>query len=187
MIHPDSGYIVSVRQKFSLPLPDNGGIGSVHADAAVIVPQHPSDSVRLHKKQRQTVLPQISPAPSPLSVIVVRQKGAAVYSAQNGLKCHPVQIAVPVPIPRLKADVYFSAPFPPYLLQSRVHGALAAKVSDQGLPAVLCALRPGDTHVNTVRSLLPRSQYPLREKQSPHGLPARICSSRATPDLFRRT
>ena len=90
MIHPYTGDSISVRLKFSHVLSDNRGIGSIHAHSGKIRYEQIPHACRVHQKQCQAILPQISPAPAAFSVIMMWQKRASVDSPQFRLKIHPV-------------------------------------------------------------------------------------------------
>ena len=81
VIHPDAGNAVTVGNKTAVFAADNGRVGSVDADAAVICGNHLADALRLHEKQGKAVLPQIAPAASAAPVIVVGQEGTAEQTA----------------------------------------------------------------------------------------------------------
>ena len=74
MIHPDTGNAVSVCDKIAVTVTDDCGIGSVNADTAVIFSNHGSDILWIHQQKRKAVLPQITPASTSASIIVVRQE-----------------------------------------------------------------------------------------------------------------
>ncbi len=57
VIHPDAGNAVAVRDKIPVSVPDNGGVGAVDTDPAVVCFYHLPHILRLHQKQRQAVLP----------------------------------------------------------------------------------------------------------------------------------
>ena len=118
MIHPHTGNMIPVRNKLPLRISDNCGIGSVHPDTAVIVDDHLPDCGRVHEKQCQTILPQIPPATSSFSVIMIRQERTAVNSPQNWLERNPLKIIVCIRITRFKCDVYFLCPVPFYFIIS---------------------------------------------------------------------
>ena len=74
MVHPHSSNSISVGYKIAKSFTNNGCIGSIHADTTKIGNYHLAHIVWLHEKKGQTVLPQVSPASSTTSIIVVRQK-----------------------------------------------------------------------------------------------------------------
>ena len=51
MIHPDAGNAVSVRKEITVPVSDDGSIGSIDSDAAVIFDNHFADILGIHQKQ----------------------------------------------------------------------------------------------------------------------------------------
>ena len=110
VIHPHARNLIAIGDKGSLLASDNGRIGSVDADTLKIIEKHLAHTVRIHQKKCQTVLPEISPASSSLSVIMVRQKGTAIDPAQDRLKADPLHIAVKLAVFRVVGYVYFLFP-----------------------------------------------------------------------------
>ena len=51
VIHPDAGDAVAIRDKISASVPDNGGVGAVDSDTAVVCLDHLSDVLRFHQEQ----------------------------------------------------------------------------------------------------------------------------------------
>ena len=74
MIHPDSGNIVSISNKFSRFASNDSCISSIYSDTAIVVYYHTAYISWFHDKKSKTILPQISPASSAFAIIVMRQK-----------------------------------------------------------------------------------------------------------------
>lgn len=105
MVHPDTGDIVAVSYKFALLFADDGRIRTVQPDACIVIHDHLPDTRGVHNEQRKTVLPEVTPAASTLAVIVIRQEGTAVDSAQDGLETDPTQVVVLFTAAGLKRNI----------------------------------------------------------------------------------
>ena len=96
VIHPDSLNSIAIRLEFSRTISNDGGIRPVQTDSAKIGDQVIRHCLRLAQKQSQRILPQVTPASSALSVIVMRQERAAINSTQHWLNSDPAQNIVKV-------------------------------------------------------------------------------------------
>ena len=74
MIHPHAGNVVAVCDKFTLSVSDDRGIGSIDAYSTVIIDDHLTYNRRIHDQKCQTVLPEITPASSTFSIIMIREE-----------------------------------------------------------------------------------------------------------------
>ena len=110
MIHPYTGNMISICNKFSRLRSDNRCIGSIYTDTAIIINEHPAYTIRVHHQQCQTVLPQITPASSTLAIIMMRQERAAIDSSKNRLEAYPVHELVKLMIPGLIRCFYTFTP-----------------------------------------------------------------------------
>ena len=110
MIHPYSGNAVPVCDEASVSVSDNGGVGSIDPDSAEVFLYHLSYSVGIHEEERQAVLPQITPASSASTVIVVRKERAAEQAAEEGLEADPFHKTVEVGVTCGESGVDFLSP-----------------------------------------------------------------------------
>ena len=74
MVHPDSCDAVPVSDEFAALAANDGRIGAVASYAAEVIDEHAPDVRRVHDYQRQTVLPEVSPASAALAVVVVGEE-----------------------------------------------------------------------------------------------------------------
>ena len=63
-----------VCDKFTLSVSDDRGIGSIDAYSTVIIDDHLTYNRRIHDQKCQTVLPEITPASSTFSIIMIREE-----------------------------------------------------------------------------------------------------------------
>ena len=110
MIHPHSCDMIPVCNKLSLFTSDDRCITSIYTDTGKIIKQHLSYSIWIHDQKCQTILPEITPAPSSLSVIMMRKEWAAINTAQDWLKTYPVHKLVEIRISGMISDIYFFLP-----------------------------------------------------------------------------
>ena len=96
VIHPDSLNSIAIRLEFSRTISNDGGIRPVQTDSTKIGDQVIRHFLRLAQKQSQRILPQVTPASSALSVIVMRQERASINSTQRWLNSDPAQNIVKV-------------------------------------------------------------------------------------------
>ena len=121
MIHPDTGNIISVCDKFSLFISNDRGICSVNADTAIVGNDHLTHYSRIHDQECKTVLPEISPSPSAFSIVVVWEKRTAIDSSQHRLKADPFHIVVGICITGFIRYIYFFLPVGFHLFKSVLH------------------------------------------------------------------
>ena len=121
MIHPDTGNIISVRDKFSLFISNNRGICSVNADTAIVGNNHLTHYSRIHDQECKTVLPEISPSPSAFSIVVVWEKRTAIDSSQYRLKADPFHIVISICITGFIRYIYFFLPVGFHLFKNVLH------------------------------------------------------------------
>ena len=164
MIHPDSGNVVPVRYELALPAADDRCIASVDPHAAIIVNQHLPHIIRLHNKQRQTVLPQIPPASAALTVIMMRQERTPVDPAEHGLEINPEHEIVKIRLGRLIGDIDLIQPVCTRLLKGFQHLRTAFKFRQHPVDHFLLLFRADKYRITPA---LPRLQrYPGKTKRS---------------------
>ena len=111
MVHPNPGDTVSVCNKITVSVPDDRGVSSVNPYSAKVFFYHLSHSVGIHEKERETVLPEITPSATASSVIVVRKKRTSKQTTQERLETDPLHQSVKIGISSMKSSVDFL--FPP--------------------------------------------------------------------------
>ena len=81
MIHPDTCNIVSVCNKLTLLISDDCRICSINSYSAIIIHDHLTDVWGIHNQKCKAILPEISPASSSFSIIVIWKEGTSINSS----------------------------------------------------------------------------------------------------------
>ena len=105
VVHPDSCDPVSVSNELAALASDDGGVCAVAPHAAEVIDEHASYVRRIHDDERQTVLPEVSPASAALAVVVVGEERAAVNTAKHRLDAYPVHPVVEGLVTGMEPDV----------------------------------------------------------------------------------
>ena len=71
MVHPDTADSVAVGDKFTGLMSNNGGIGAINADAAIIAHNHTPHIAGIHQQQAQAILPEVTPTTASPAIVMV--------------------------------------------------------------------------------------------------------------------
>ena len=180
MVHPDSCDPVSVSDELAALASDDGGVCAVAPHAAEVIDEHASYVRRIHDDQRQTVLPEVSPAPAALAVVVVGEERAAVNTAKHRLDAYPVHPVVEGLVTGVEPDVIPVDPvvhvISPAVVESyrrEVFNSHLLKLCGFGEDLLLCIgglIYVVDREREKVIGVFTRRQRLLSEHSCAHGL-----------------
>ena len=138
MIHPHTGNVIPVCNKFTLTASDNCGICPINTNPTIIIYDHLSYIRRLHDQKRKTILPQIAPSTAALPIIMIGKEGTAVNSSENRLEADPFQIIIHITISSFKCYIYLLNPMFFYFFKHFLHLKLCSAAGGQQRNTVRC-------------------------------------------------